>query len=324
MFRFIIIMFTVWLISCDSSIISSDINSQVDLARERNDGPAIWVLKDSDTVLYLYGTVHLLPPDLNWQKNDMKKAFSSSGTIFFEVNSGTDDKVEANILATSLGMRQDGLRLSDGLDNYQLKLLEAVAHNGNLSIAALDSFKPWFASEFITMAAAKSADLSSELSADEALKSRAMRDKKNIIYLETVEEQILASVNLSHSTQISILTESLEGFNSLGDDLNSIAKSWALGRTDYLSRELVETMKYKSPEFYNSLILERNKKWLDKLIFFIEGSGTGFAAVGISHLLGEDSLIEMLRKQGYEVSRYYAFQGPNVIRPINPSIEKPN
>ena len=92
MFRFIIIMFTVWLISCDSSIISSDINSQVDLARERNDGPAIWVLKDSDTVLYLYGTVHLLPPDLNWQKNDMKKAFSSSGTIFFEVNSGTDDK----------------------------------------------------------------------------------------------------------------------------------------------------------------------------------------------------------------------------------------
>jgi hypothetical protein len=41
-------------------------------------------------------------------------------------------------------------------------------------------------------------------------------------------------------------------------------------------------------------------------------------------LLGEDSLIEMLRKQGYEVSRYYAFQGPNVIRPINPSIEKPN
>ena len=200
----------------------------------------------------------------------------------------------------------------------------SIAHNGNLSIAALDSFKPWFASEFITMAAAKSADLSSELSADEALKSRAMRDKKNIIYLETVEEQILASVNLSHSTQISILTESLEGFNSLGDDLNSIAKSWALGRTDYLSRELVETMKYKSPEFYNSLILERNKKWLDKLIFFIEGSGTGFAAVGISHLLGEDSLIEMLRKQGYEVSRYYAFQGPNVIRPINPSIEKPN
>ena len=61
MFRFIIIMFTVWLISCDSSTISSDINSQVELARERNDGPAIWVLKDSDTVLYLYGTVHLLP-----------------------------------------------------------------------------------------------------------------------------------------------------------------------------------------------------------------------------------------------------------------------
>ena len=62
----------------------------------------------------------------------------------------------------------------------------------------------------------------------------------------------------------------------------------------------------------------------DKINQFIEGSGTGFVAVGTSHLLGEDSLIEMLREQGYEVSRYYAFQGPNVIKPINPSIKKLN
>jgi len=55
----------------------------------------------------------------------------------------------------------------------------------------------------------------------------------------------------------------------------------------------------------------------------MEGSGTGFAAVGTSHLLGEDSLIEMLREQGYTVARYYAFQGEDVINPINPRIERP-
>ena len=55
----------------------------------------------------------------------------------------------------------------------------------------------------------------------------------------------------------------------------------------------------------------------------MEDSGTGFVAVGASHLLGKDSLIEMLREQGYQVSRYYAFQGENVINPINPSITRP-
>ncbi|MEN9016934.1 MAG: TraB/GumN family protein [Hellea sp.] len=324
MFRFITIMFTVWLFGCDSSIISSDINVKVELARERNDGPAIWVLKDNDTTLYLFGTVHLLPSNLSWQKSDMQKAFASSGTIFFEANSEANEKVAANILASSLGMRQDGLRLSDSLDSYQLKLLEAVAHNGNLNIALLDSLRPWLASEYITLAAATNAGLSSDLSADEALKSRARRDKKNVIFLETVEEQILTSANLSKSVQMSLLTETLEKYSSLANDLNDVAQSWALGRTDYLSRELVMAMKYKSSELYNNLIVRRNIKWMDKINQFIEGSGTGFVAVGTSHLLGEDSLIEMLREQGYEVSRYYAFQGPNVIKPINPSIKKLN
>ena len=55
----------------------------------------------------------------------------------------------------------------------------------------------------------------------------------------------------------------------------------------------------------------------------MEDSGTAFVAVGTSHLLGEDSLVHMLKEQGYSVSRYYDFQGENVIAPINPTIERP-
>jgi len=86
---------------------------------------------------------------------------------------------------------------------------------------------------------------------------------------------------------------------------------------------MVMPMKSKSPEFYDALITQRNKKWTQDLTRFMEGSGTGFAAVGASHLLGEDSLVEMLREQGYQGSRYYAFQGEDVINPINPTIERP-
>jgi len=318
---FSLIAFT--LMACSEAPVVSGVEDKVNAARERNDGPAIWLAKDFDSELYLYGTVHLLPDDLDWQKEDMRAAFKEAGTVFFELDSGTDAQAEATVLATSLGMRKDGLRLSDGLDSYQLKLLDAAAHNGELSLAALDSMKPWLASEFLTVAAASNAGLSPELSADEALKSRAKREQKNILYLETVEEQIRASADQPESLQRALLTETLEGFNTLGDDLTNIANSWAVGGTDYLTREMVEPMKSNSPIFYEALITERNKKWAKQLTRFLEGSGTGFAAVGTAHLLGEDSLIEMLREQGYEVSRYYAFQGENVIKPINPTIEKP-
>lgn len=323
MFKRYVPLIALALMACSEAPVVAGVQDKVDAARERNDGPAIWVAKDFDSTLYLYGTVHLLPDDLDWQKDDMRAAFKEAGTVFFEVDSGTDAQAEATVLATSLGMRKDGLRLSDGLDSYQLKLLDAAAHNGKISLAALDSMKPWLASEFLTVAAASNVGLSPELSADEALKSRAKREQKNIIYLETIEDQIRVSADQPDFVQITLLTETLEGFNNLGTELQTIVNSWAVGRTDFLTREMVQALKNKSHDFYNALLRDRNRKWTKTLTRWMEDSGTGFVAVGTSHLLGEDSLIEMLREQGYQVSRYYAFQGENVINPINPTIERP-
>ena len=323
MFYRLCLMLCLFLTACGESSVVPGVSDRVEAARERNDGPAIWTVTDFDSTLYLYGTVHLLPDDLDWQKDDMRAAFKEAGTVFFEVDTGSEGQIDAAVLTTSLGMRSDGLRLSDRLDSYQLKLLEAASHNGKISLAALDSMQPWLASEFLTVAAATNAGLSPELSADEALKSRAKREQKNIIYLETIEDQIRVSADQDEALQMIMLTETLEGFDTLGKELTNIAQAWAVGGTAYLTREVVQPFKAKSPAFYDALLTQRNQKWAAQLTAFMEGSGTGFAAVGTSHLLGDDSLIEMLREQGYVVARYYAFQGEDVITPINPTIERP-
>jgi len=300
----------------------TSVDRKVSQARARNDGPAMWIAKDYDSTLYLFGTVHLMPEDLSWQKEDMRQAFQEAGTVFFEVDTSPDAQINAVVLTTSLGMRTDGLRLSDGLDNYQLNLLEAAAHNGNLTIASLDAMKPWLASQFLTFSAAIDAGLNPDLAADEALKSRAERQQKNIIYLETTEEQFNASAQLPDFVQNDLLTETLENYNSLGDDMTLIAKSWAIGRTDFLTQELIKPIKARSPEFFNSLLRDRNRKWATKISRFMEDSGTGFVAVGTAHLLGEGSLLDELREQGYDVRRYYAFKGEAVITPNELSIER--
>jgi len=316
MFYRLVLFSLLCLAACGPAPLTSGVDDKVNAARERNDGPAIWVAKDYDSTVYLFGTVHLLPSDLSWQKDDMRAAFAEAGTVFFEIDTGRDAQIEALVLTTSLGMRQDGLRLSDSLDSYQLKLLEAAAHNGKLSLARLDGMKPWLASEFLTVEAANQAGLSPELSADDALKSRAAREQKNIRYFETIEDQIKAVAEQPDFVQMTLLTETLEGFNTLGGDLQQIADAWSVGRTDFLTREVVMAMKRKSPDLYKSLMTERNARWATQLTRFMEDSGTAFVAVGTGHLLGENSLIEQLREQGYSVSRFYAFQGENVIRPV--------
>lgn len=299
---------------------TDSVESRVAEARLRNEGPAIWVARDYDSTLYLFGTVHLLPDDLSWQREDMREAFLEAGTVFFEVDTGPQGQVQATVLTTKLGLRDDGTRLTDGLDNYQRNLLEAAANNGNLTIAALDSMRPWLASEFLTFAAAQNVGLSSDLSADEALKSRATRMGKNIIYLETVEEQISASATLPNFVQEKILTETLENFNTLGEDAIRIAEQWSVGGTDYLTEQIVIPMKARAPEVFNALLRDRNRAWALKLARFMDDSGTGFVAVGTSHLLGEGSLLEELREQGYDVQRYYAFKGENVIDTVDARI----
>lgn len=284
-------------------------------ARARNDGPAIWVARDHDSTLYLFGTVHLLSTDIHWQKDELAKIFRESGTVFFEVDTGPQGQIDASVITQDLGFHKDGRRLSDKLDSYQLKLLEAAANNGNISLPVLDSMMPWLAAEFLTLAAAQNAGLSADISADEALKSRAATQGKNIIYLDTIQNQILRTAKQANFVQMLMLTDALEGFDGLGNDLTRIAKAWSVGRTDFLTREVVVAVKNRSPDIYQAIYDNVNRDWVKPLILFLEDNGTGFVAIGTGHLLGEDSIQNLLREQGYEVERFYAFKGDPVIAP---------
>lgn len=299
--------------------VQGTVDERVDAARSRNDGPALWVVKDHDSTIYLFGTVHLLPANTSWLRDDVREVFDQSGTIFFEADSGREGQIKATVLTQSLGFYSNGLRLTDKFDRYQLRLLEAAALSSNTPLAALQNMKPWLAAEILTLAAAEDAGLSAEVSADEALKSRALRQQKNIRYLDTIEGQIRASADQPEFVQELMIMDALEGYNALGDNLKRTAENWMIGRTDYLLQNVIKT-KSRSPELYQALFKDRNRKWAQILIRHMEDSGTSFAAIGAGHLLGEDSLITHLKEAGYDVKRYYAFQGEPVIN----IIELPN
>lgn len=306
--------------ACDQVPLSEGVTQKVEEARARNDAPAIWRLQDEDSTLYLFGTVHLLPSDLNWQRDDMREAFASAGTVFFEADTTGAAGLRAQSLATRRGLRRDGLRLTDQLDNYQAKLLEAVSNNGGLDLAALDAMQPWLAGEFLTLAAARRAGLSVDLSADEALKSRANRAGKNIVFLETAEDQVRQSANLSESVQLELLTDTMERFDDMGPMLEKLAQDWSVGDVDALTEALMDPLATAPEGYVKAVFLDRNERWADRLDRFMQGSGTGFVAVGTAHLLGDGSLIDALEARGHAVARHLAFLGDDVIKPVDVSL----
>jgi len=306
------------LLACDipAGIGGDTVEDRVNAARDRTNAPAIWVVRDHDSELYLFGTLHILPHNLDWFHPDIREVFDRSGTIFFEVPSDETARIEATVLTQSLGFFKNGLRLSDGFDNYQIKLLQAAALSSDVPYGRLQNLKPWLAAELLTLAAVDQAGLTADLSADEALKSRARRLQKHTRYLETVEGQIRLSADQAKDVQEVLLMDVLEGYNNLGPNMDRAARQWSVGDVDKLKTEIIERSKSRSPDFYQALFTDRNRLWADKLIKFLDGSGTGFVAVGIGHMLGEESLNNHLEEAGYSVERYYGFQGEPVINII--------
>ena len=313
--RRIVLALGLWLGACSEVPVLGGAQAKVEAARERNDAPAIWRAIDEDSTLYLFGTMHLLPDGIDWDKPDARDAFAQSGTVFFEADHTGVNAVRAERLTAELGLRRDGRRLTDELNDYQAKLLEAVSNNGDIPLASLDAMQPWLASEYLTISAASAGGLSPDRSPDEALKSRARGGGKAVVYLETPTEQLRSVADLPKAVQLSVLTDTMENFDAMPAMLARVARDWAEGDVEALEADLIAPLA-DAPEGYREAVLvRRNAAWADQFDAFMEGSGTGFAAIGVSHLLGEDSVVDQLKARGITVTRYFAFMGEDVIVP---------
>ena len=289
-------------------------------AEARNDGPAIWVARDADSTLYLYGTLHLVPTDADWQRADLDAAFARAGTVFFEVANDDASALRAERLTQARGFQPPGGRLSRGWDQYSTKTLEIAALSADIPLEVLDTLQPWLASELVTIAAAEKAGLSPALSPDEALKSRANRRGKFVRYLDTAEDQLALSADVAPDVQLDNLLKLLARYNSIGPELQAIAREWIEGDVDALARRLANSV---TGDARATVFTARNEKWADELAEWMEGSGTALAAVGVGHLVGEDSLLDMLETRGVETRRFYAFQGESVISTVDATVARP-
>src|SRR5581483_383624 len=46
--------------------------------------PALWMVRSGHAVLYLFGSIHLLPPNVDWHSPPVEKAIKASDVFVFE------------------------------------------------------------------------------------------------------------------------------------------------------------------------------------------------------------------------------------------------
>lgn len=269
--------------------------------RASGSGPALWVVRDPDSTLYLFGTVHVLRPDTAWGSEKVETAFDSADNVIFEI-SNPDDQAAIMPLIQSHGISPDR-PLSSLLTPAEIADLDEAARAIQGSAAQMDPFRPWLAALSIAVSPLLKAGYDPKSGVELVLKARAEAAGKPVTGFETVDRQVGILAGLSEATQLDFLRSTLEDYEEAATELDKLVAAWASGDVETLEKIGVEDLREVSEEIYQALLVRRNTEWADQIQALLAGSGTTFIAVGAAHLAGDDSVQDLLEDRGVTVTR---------------------
>lgn len=262
-------------------------------------GPRLWVVKDADSTLYLFGTVHVLKPETPWGSEKLNRAFTAADEYWFEI-ADLNDLPGALPIIQAKGVSPDR-PLSSLLTAEEQADLDAAARQVGVTVAQLDPLRPWFAALQLTVAAVTKAGYLPQNGGDQVLHARAAATGKPIKGFETMPQQINLIADMSEQAQLAMLRSGLKEFDQAPEFLGRMVAAWASGDVDSLDAMIGQEMRAESPEMYAVMLTRRNADWTDQIMTLLDGSGTAFISVGAGHLAGADSVQAMLAKRGVVV-----------------------
>ena len=133
--------------------------------------------------------------------------------------------------------------------------------------------------------------------------TRAVGDGKAEGQLETVQEQIGFIAAMGEGNESEFILLSLKDLAETGDVMEDMIGAWRSGDAEGLSELFVEEMKVEAPALYDTLLLQRNLKWVPQIDSMLQDADTEFVLVGAAHLVGENGLLDLLSQKGYEINQ---------------------
>ncbi len=265
--------------------------------------PKAWVVKDADTEITLFGTVHALPKGADWLSPAVAARLDGADTLVLEAVLPDDPQALMPIIAR-VGMPPGLKPLAQRVPAAALPKLTAAAVAAGVPMAALDRMESWLAAVTLGDAALSGLGVSSASGVEPALTKRARLPLngrvKHVIGLETVEEQLHFFDGLPQADQTAMLLSTIDDVSTAKTDIAGLLTQWQAGDIDAIARDFDNETR-ASPLLRQRLLVDRNKRWADWIAGVMKAPGKLFIAVGAGHLGGLDGLLAQLRARGLTV-----------------------
>jgi uncharacterized protein YbaP (TraB family) len=263
--------------------------------------PAMWKVADSDTIVYLFGTIHLLPEGQGWRTAAMDSALAGADELVLEVANVDDVMASAQAMA-KLGMSPGLPPIAERVPEGKRAALRSMIAESGYPEAVFDRLETWAAALPLLGVTFKRLGLDPSLGVERQIGNPFRASGKTVTGLETVEQQLGYFDTLSEDAQRALLLSVVEDSAETRAQFKAMLDAWASGDLKGIERSFDDETQM-SPELKAALMSRRNAQWADWLERRMAKPGTVFVAVGAGHLAGRESVQAMLAKKGLKAKR---------------------
>jgi uncharacterized protein YbaP (TraB family) len=262
----------------------------------------LWIATSDHGILYLQGSVHLLTAEDYPLDPAIEDAYAKSEVLVFETDMKAMLAPETQQLIISKAILPGQQTLEGELDPEVYAMLSKKLADAGLPAAAVQKFKPWFATMTLMLLRMQTMGLDPHLGLDQYFHRKAIADKKTEIGLESIEFQITLFDELSKGNQNGYTKHALKELEQMETMLDEMMTAWKNGDLDRLD-EFTRTGFEEYPDMYEKFVTARNKAWVDKLDRLADKHKSCMVVVGVAHLAGREGLLELLGRKGYTIEQ---------------------
>lgn len=272
----------------------------------------LWTVKSDKGTVYLLGSLHLLKADSYPLDKNIEAAYKDCNRVVFEtdIDGAMDAAFQARMLG--LGLYPEGQTLAQNISKETYALLEKKLAEVGLTIDQVNRFKPWLCALTVAALKLKRMGFDPEYGIDKYFFTRAKKDGKEKLFLETLDYQIALFSELGSVAAEAFLRQTLKDLEVVESMLLDIVSAWQRGDAPRFETDV--TISFKDfPAIYERFIAQRNRQWSGFIEKLLAQGGTSLVIVGAGHLVGQDNLLQLLKDKKYTIEQVTAYTGTAAI-----------
>jgi uncharacterized protein YbaP (TraB family) len=266
----------------------------------------LWSVKSGKGTVYLLGSLHLLKADAYPLDKNIEAAYKNSQRVVFEADIENVNTPAFQARMLSLGLYPEGQTLKQNISKETYALLEKRLSEVGLTIEQVSRFKPWLCAVTVAALKLKRLGFDPEYGLDKYFFKKAKEDGKQKLFLESLDFQIALFSELGSVEAEAFLRQTLKDLEVVETMLPDIVGAWQRGDASRFEADVLQSFK-DYPQIYDRFLVQRNRAWAGFIEQLLAQGGTTLVVVGAGHLVGKDSLVQLLKDKKYTTEQVAAY-----------------